>query len=94
MKYFEVKKEELKGMTVTQTVCSDGEPTGSGEDEGEAHSLVTGFSVFEYGENGMIDKVEFYPVKTNTEDWSDNSDDVFEKIKQNYTPDKWQNNDW
>lgn len=93
MKYFSVNKEELTGMQVTGEVYSDGEYINLPDDV-EAQHITMGFSVTQYGEDGMIENVEFYPVTTDMESLTNNEDTVLEHIKSIYTPDKWQNNQW
>ena len=93
MKYFEVKKEELRGSLMTANIYSDGEYMDEA-DEVEIRTLTTGFSVFEYGEDGMTQRVEFYPVKIDTESWTTNEDEVLEQIKADYPAGEWQNNNW
>ena len=93
MKYFSVNKEELVGTMTTGEVCSDGEYS-SLPDDIEARSITLGFSVSIYGEDGMIEDVKFYPVATDTESFSDNCDEVLEKIKADYPAPDWQNNNW
>lgn len=93
MRYFDVKREELRGSLMSGVVYSDGEYIEEA-DEVEMRTLTTGFNVWEYDENGMTERVVFYPVKTDMESWTDDSDIVLEHIKSIYTPDKWQNNNW
>lgn len=94
MKYFEVKKEELRGSLMSGEIYSDGEYTNEA-DEIEIRTLTTGFSVFEYGEDGMTERVVYYPVKIDTEAWTTNEDKVLEEIKEDYRPELgWQNNQW
>ena len=93
MKYFEVNKETLTGTLVTGQVYGDGEYVNLPDDI-EQRELTIGFSVSEYEEDGMIENVEFYPVQIDTEGWTTNEDTVLEKIKQDYQPNEWQNNNW
>lgn len=94
MKYFEVKREELVGTLVSSTVYSDGEYKDLPDDI-EQRTLTTGFSVWEYNDLGMTERVVFYPVKIDTEAWTTDEDKVLETIKEDYRPDLgWQNNDW
>lgn len=94
MRYFEVKKEELRGILMTARIYSDGEFIDEA-DETEARTLTTGYNVFEYDEQGMTKNVEFYPVNTDTEAWDNDEGAVLEQIKQDYSADKgWQNNNW
>ena len=93
MRYFDVKREELVGTLVSGTICSDGDYYNLPDDI-EQRSLTTGFSVFEYNEQGMTERVKFYPVKIDLEAWATNDDEVLEQIKQDYQPPKWQNNVW
>lgn len=94
MRYFEVRKEVLDGTTRQYNVLIDGTHAGTSESEGEAREITTGFSVWEYAEDGTTENVEFYPVATDMGDFTNNEDIVLEHIKSIYTPDKWQNNEW
>lgn len=94
MKYFDVKREELRGSLMSGVIYPDGEHAEEA-DEVETRILTTGFSVWEYADNGMTERVVFYPVKTDTESWTDDSDKVLEEIKRDYRPELgWQNNNW
>lgn len=94
MRYFSVNKEELSGMLKTGEIYSDGTYV-NGMDDIEARSVVVGYSVSIYDEQGMLQNVEFYPVKIDVGDFSTNEDEVLEKIKEEYSADKgWQNNNW
>lgn len=93
MKYFSVNREELVGMTTTGEIFSDGEYKDLPDDV-EARNITMGFSVMEYNESGMIENVRFYPVETDMESLTDNSDKVLDKIKEDYSPTEWQNNNW
>lgn len=92
-KFFEVKKEQLRGSLMTAKVASDGEYLEEADDTMDV-SVTTGFSVIEYQENGEIDHIEFYPVKINPGDWTTNEESVLRKIKREYSAYLWQNNDW
>lgn len=94
MRYFSVNKEELSGMVKTGEIYSDnGYINGCGDVE--ARTITLGYSVWEYDENGMIDKREFYRVATDMEDFTNNEELVLAKIKEDYSADKgWQNNNW
>ena len=93
MKYFEVKREDLRGSLMSGLAYSDGEYLEE-PDETEIRALTTGFSVWIYAENGMTEDVKFYPVKTDMESWTDDSEEVIEKIKADYPAGEWQNNNW
>ena len=94
MKYFDVRKEELRGSLVLGLIYSDGEYSEEAN-ETDIRTLTMGFDVVEYSENGMAGKVNFYPVKINAEDWTTNEDEVLKQIKEDYSPEKgWQNNNW
>lgn len=94
MKYFEVRKEVLDGTTRQYNVLIDGTHAGTSESEGEAREVTTGFSVWEYAEDGTTENVEFYPVETDMGDFTNNEDEVLEKIKADHNPSEWQNHDW
>lgn len=93
MKYFQVNREELIGTLTTGEIDSDGEYTNLPDDI-EQRNITIGFSVSEYGEDGMIENVEFYPVQIDTESWTTNEDEVLEQIKADYPAGEWQNNNW
>lgn len=94
MKYFEVNREELRGSLMTAPVYSDGEYINEA-DEIELRTLTTGFSVSEYGEDGMLERVVFYPVKIDTEAWTTDEDRALKEIKEDYRPELgWQNDNW
>lgn len=94
MNYFEVRKEVLNGTIRQFNVCIDGTHAGTGESEGESKEITTGFSVWEYDEQGITEDVKFYPVETNTETWEDNEQIVLDKIIQDHPAGLWQNNEW
>ena len=93
MKHFSVNKETLTGMMTTGEVYSDGEYVNLPDDI-EAREITMGFSVMEYGEDGMIANVKFYPVATDMESFEDDSEFVLNKIKQDYPAPDWQNDQW
>lgn len=94
MRYFSVHKEELSGVATSGEIFSDGEYVALPDDT-ETVNITLGYSVYEYDENGMTSSVEFYPVKTNTESFTNNEEAVLDKIKSIYTPEnRWQNNNW
>lgn len=93
MEYFKVNKETLSGMMTTGEVYSDGEYVDLPDDI-EAREITMGFSVTEYGEDGRITDVKFYPVSTDMEGLSDDSEKILEQIKQDYPAPDWQNDQW
>lgn len=93
-RYFEVRKEVLSGITKQFNVLIDGTNAGTCESDGEAREITTGFSVWEYNEQGMTDKVEFYPVKTDTTNWENDEDEVLKQIISDHPAGEWQNNEW
>lgn len=93
MKQFRVNKETLSGMMTTGEIYSDGEYV-SLPDDIEAREITMGFSVTQYGENGAITNVKFYPVVTDMESFEDDSEFVLEKIKGDYPASDWQNSQW
>lgn len=94
MKYFEVRKEVLDGTTRQYNVLMDGTHAGTSESDGEARTLTTGFSVWEYDEQGLTQNVEFYPVETNMGTWEDNANDVLNYIIEDHPAGEWQNHEW
>lgn len=93
MRYFTVEKEVLRGSLLSGKIFSDGEYKEE-PDEEEIKGMTTGYNVWEYNEDGMTDRVVFYKVDTDTETWTDNEDEVLEKIKADYPASEWQNNEW
>ena len=93
-KYFEVRKEVLNGVLRQYNVLADGTHAGTSESEGQAREITTGFSVWEYDAEGYTTNTEFYPVVTNMGDFTNNEDEVLEKIKQDYPAGEWQNHEW
>ena len=93
MKHFEVHKEELRGSVMSGEIYADGEYINEAG-ELEIRTLTTGFSVYEYDEDGVRNGTEFYPVSTDMEDWSDDAEEVIENIKRDHPADVWQNNNW
>ena len=81
-------------MATSGEIFSDGEYVALPDDT-EVKTVILGYSVWEYNEMGMTDKVEFYRVSTNMSDFSDNSEAVLDRIKEKYSADNgWQNNNW
>lgn len=93
MKYFEVHKEELRGSLMSGEIYADGEYINEA-DELEIRTLTTGFSVYEYDEQGVRTGTEFYPVSTDMGGWSDDADEVLKQIKADHPANEWQNHDW
>lgn len=94
MRYFSVNKETLSGMMTTGEIYSDGEYV-SLPDDVEAREITMGFSVSEYDEQGRLQNVGFYRVKTDMGDLTNNEDKVLNTIKEIYSADEgWQNNNW
>lgn len=94
MRYFEVRKEVLDGTTRQYNVLIDGTHAGTSESEGEALEITTGFSVWEYTEDGVTENVEFYPVETDMGDFTNNEEKVLDKIIEDHPAEEWQNNEW
>lgn len=93
MKYFEVHKEELRGSLMSGQVYSDGEYSEEAT-ELELRTITTGYSVYEYDENGVREDTEFFPVKTDMTNFEDDSEKVLETIKKIYSAPEWQNDLW
>lgn len=93
MKYFEIEKEILIG-TIKRGDHDGDFYTAETYSVGECE-ICLGFNVNELNEAGRTEKVKFYPVATNTVDFSDNEEEVLDKIRQDYSLDKgWQNINW
>lgn len=81
-------------MLKTGEIYSDGNYV-NGIDDIEARSVVVGYSVSTYDEQGRLQDVGFYPVKVDVSDFTTNEDKVLNTIKEIYSPeDGWQNNNW
>lgn len=98
MKYFEVEREYLviHGMKRYE-INSDGSQGADAYDTEYDHmprEITTGYVVNSYYENGEHYMTDFYPVQTDTSQWTDNSEEVLEQIKEDYPPTEWQNNRW
>ena len=94
MRYFQVEREELRGSIMAGECYADGEYIDEAH-EREIRSLTIGFSVWQYDEDGETIAVDFYPVKTDMGDFTDDSEEVIKQIRADYAPEKgWQNNNW
>jgi hypothetical protein len=98
LRYFDVEKEIL---TISQVrrygVYKDGTPVCPSyevESEDNPKEIVVGFHVIEYDEAGMIQNIEFYPVKTDMGTFENNEDEVLSKIVEEHDSSEWQNNNW
>lgn len=95
MRYFSVEKEAFDGQCSTGIVERDGGFMGAPDIDTEYRQITTGFSVFEYDDETMMtETVKWYPVKTDFRDWTNNADEVLDKIEQDHQPDEWQCNEW
>ena len=108
MRYFTVEKEYLSGEVWRYEVNSDGTKYGdrySVESEDIGNKLVLGFLFQEYDEQGLLQNVEFYPVKSDISKepladdtgvyvYQSNEDEVLAKIADEHPADEWQNNCW
>lgn len=94
VKYFTVHKEELRGSLASGEVFANGEYINEA-DELEIRTLTTGYTIYEYDEQGKRTGTEFYPVTTDMEAWENDEKDVLENVKCNYLPEEgWQNVAW
>lgn len=95
MKYFEVERESIRSVPYVVRVLSDGTDAEREREGEEIREVTTGYSVFVYNESGITEEVEFYPVETNMGDFTNNEEEVLEKIKADFAPEKgYQNNEW
>lgn len=97
-KYFTVDREYIivQGMKRYE-VCSDGSQAQleyEADYEELPKEITTGYVVNSYYEDGEHYMTDFYPVKTDTSQWTDNADEVLEQIKADYPAGEWQNNEW
>ena len=92
MLYFEVYEHRLSGNIEETGVASDGSWCASTEKLEDEASVVLGYRVWEYYENGTTKDIVYYPVCDNGE--HSNSDEVLEQIKEDHPAGEWQNNDW
>lgn len=93
MKYFNVRIESITGPKEMIDVDIEGNYINT-SDEGEYQTISTGFIVDELDEMGIIVNSHFYPILTNMEDFSNNEQEVLEKIKKDYPASEWQNHNW
>lgn len=97
-RYFEVEREYIYGKMRRYGVYSDGSMAHDSYDVdmdgSDIKEITTGFVVHEYDEAGMTIGYEFYPVETNMETFENNEEKVLERIKAEYDPLYWQNNEW
>lgn len=93
-RYFEVRKEVLSGKTRQYNVCIDGTPAGTSESEGDEKEIVLGFVVWEFDENGVEEDTIYYPVKTDTETFKNNEEEVLAEIINDHPAERWQNHEW
>lgn len=95
MKTFTVEREFLRGSVVNGgEVYADGEVIDANAgDEIEIREITTGFTVHSYEDNEHL-MTDFYPVQTNTGQWTDNSEEVLKQIREDYPAGEWQNGQW
>lgn len=94
MRYFTVEKEVMRATPVCYTVARDGSQLADEWETDWEQEITTGFAVHSYDEDGTHYNTEFYPVITDTEGWTDNSDKVLAQIEHDYPPTEYQNNEW
>lgn len=97
-KYFSVEKEVVYIKDVCRwPVYKDGEKSGEHyyvENGGYPDNLTIGFVVNIYGEEGYLEGVEFYSVKTDMDDFTNNELEVLKQIEAEHPAGEWQNNEW
>lgn len=101
MKYFDVERIVIGGKQYRELVASDGTVLDemAGYTDDNPIRIVAGFMVIEYGEDGHEGYAEcFYPVHTRYDDLgvpTDNDEvEVLDKIRHDFPPSEYQNNDW
>lgn len=94
VRYFEVEKETLSGKIWRGIVNRDGSEYEIPYDAEETREITTGFSVRELDEYGITQDVEFYEVKTNFNDFSNNEAEVLDKIEADHPAGEWQCHNW
>ena len=94
MRYFSVEKEVMRVAPVRYGVNSDGRQNSEEWETDEVQEITTGFSVWEYEEDGTTIGVEFYPVKTDTRDWRNDELQVLKTIEYDHPAGEWQNDEW
>lgn len=94
MKYFEVEKEIMRGLPIRYLANSDDTEASDEHEVSELCEICLGYNVNILDEDGRTVEVEYYPVSTNTEIFSDNADEVLENIKRDYPSPDWQCNNW
>ena len=92
MKYFTVEKEVMRS-TYSYEVASDGSQIGESW-ECDRPEVVVGFNVHIYEEWGEHIDTKFYPVKVDMGTYQGNEDEVLDKIKADFPPSEYQNNEW
>lgn len=85
MKYFEVHKQTLEGVSKDTLINSDGTDIASGN--GEYKTITIGYIVEYFGERGEDLGEKFYPVY-------DDENKVLVQIKAEHQPPEWQNDAW
>lgn len=94
MKYFTVEKETMNVAPIIYPVNASGEQSADAWESDFVQEIATGFCVNELGEDGRTEEVNFYPIQTNTRDFTNNEEEVLGQIKKDYPPTEWQNNEW
>lgn len=94
MKYFRVEEEYVSAPMRRVEISSNGEQIAEPYEADDIVCITVGYNVFVEGEDGRTEYVKFYPVKIDTEDFSDNSAQVLEQLKRDYPAPDWQNNSW
>lgn len=98
MKNFTVEREYLLIREFRrERVCSDGSEASDGYDvdsENLPTEITTGFVVELWDEDNRINDHIFFPVETNMDDFTNNEQEVLERIKKEFPAGDYQNNDW
>lgn len=92
MRYFTVEKEVMRS-TYSYEVASDGSQIGESW-ECDRPEVTVGFNVHIYEEWGEHVDTKFYPVTTDLRTYEGNEGEVLEKIKADFPPTEYQNNEW
>lgn len=94
MKTFTVEREVMRVAPVCYEVASDGSQLGDEWETDWVQELTTGFTVHIYDDDNIHHDTEFYPVMTDTKDWTDNAEEILTRIKQDFPPSEYQNYEW
>lgn len=94
MKRFMVEKEIIRSTPLRYAIDSSGKQIGDAWEAGPDAEICLGYVVYTLDAEGRTESVNFYPVNTDTCDYTDNSDAVLQQIQQDFPATEWHNKDW